>query len=266
MPSAGVLTSQALDGAPPLLRGDGQRPELLEGAGVEKVVQVLARGPLPGPAAARDGVGAVLVEGQGGASPHLGEVGPDQLEVDLFGVEGMLGGLARLDEGQRRALIQGVSHRGGEAVQQARDRSGHHVLHLHSFQHRHRLPGGDGDALGDLQAHDGASERRGGGLRARRRRDPRARRRRCGLGDGLGRQFRGPRQQLRQVVFEEAGVRPALDELGALQHRLQQRQRAGRPFDPELGGGPGGPGGRCGQGRPLHDELGDQESKAGLVR
>ena len=59
-------------------------PYSTKDAGVEQVVDVLARGALAGLAPARDGVGPLVVERHRLALEILGEIGPDVVEVDLL--------------------------------------------------------------------------------------------------------------------------------------------------------------------------------------
>lgn len=170
----------------------------------------------------------------------------------------MIGRRARFDEGQGRAVVQGLPHGDSKAMQDAGGGRGHHVLHLHGLQHGDRLTGGDRIASGDLQADHGAAQGRGDGDRARRGRRHRIRRAILGL---LGRrrgQGRRPRQEPRQIGFQERRVRAPLKERLVLQHRPQEGQCRWRPLDPELRRRAAGARRRGGERRRMDHQLCDQ--------
>ena len=78
------VADEVVDLAPPALRGDRQRAVFDEGAVVDELRDVLARGALVGLAAALDRGRAVLVQRDGVARDQFGEIGPDVVEIDIL--------------------------------------------------------------------------------------------------------------------------------------------------------------------------------------
>ena len=96
------------------------------------------------------GVGPVLVEAEAAAFEHLGQVGPDVVEIDRCGCFGERHvDVGFLDEQQRMAFVHGVAGRHAQHAHDAGDRGGHDVLHLHGFHHGHLLALGHGVAFCD---------------------------------------------------------------------------------------------------------------------
>ena len=80
-PSPGVLRMRSSRDAARRLRGDGERAVFDEAAGIDQRGDVLARRALAGLAPPRDGVRAILVEAERLPREHLGEVGPDGVQI-----------------------------------------------------------------------------------------------------------------------------------------------------------------------------------------
>ena len=140
--------------------GDHQRAILGEGTGVAQIGDVLACGPLVGAAAARHGIGPVLIARLGLARQHLREIRADLVEVDgACLLARRAGGIARLDEEQRMALEYGVAAADGQLAHHAADCGLDDVLHLHRFHHQHLLAGAHDLARRHVEADDRALHR-----------------------------------------------------------------------------------------------------------
>ena len=77
------LLEQVVFAAPEALGGHGQGAIFDETVGIEKVLHIGARGALV-LRAAGNRIGPVLIEGEGMALDHLGQVGADGVKVDLL--------------------------------------------------------------------------------------------------------------------------------------------------------------------------------------
>ena len=141
--------------------GDGEGAPFDEAAGIDQVVEVLARRALVGLAPPRHRVGPLLVERQRAALEVFGEIGADVIEVDL-----LLDRRARhldvglLDEQQRVTLVDRLARLDGDAPHVAARRAADLVLHLHGVHDQQRLAGRHGIALLHREADDRALHRR----------------------------------------------------------------------------------------------------------
>ena len=120
--------------APAALRGDDHRPVLDEAAGVDEVVDVLARRALPRPAPALDRIGPLLVVAERVPLHDLGEIvhGCRRARRRPSTAAATAGGGLALDDGDEE--IAGV-HGGADLDADPVDHAGvlrrDHVLHLH---------------------------------------------------------------------------------------------------------------------------------------
>jgi hypothetical protein len=121
----------------------------VKAARIDQRLDVLPRRPLAGLAPPRHGLRARRVQGLLVPCDDLGQVGPDEVEVDrLFLHRAAAGVLALLDEGQRMALVDRVAGLDVQRPHHARDLGGDHVLHLHGLHDHQRLAGAHGVADG----------------------------------------------------------------------------------------------------------------------
>ena len=143
-----------------VLAGHDQRPVLLEGTGVDELLDVLARRPEAEPAPPGDRLRPVLVERVGVAADVLLEVGPDVVRVDLRRGFSRLAALGSLDQHERIALPDRVADGHRDPEDRAARVGSEHVLHLHRLDHGDLLPAQDLVAFLYVDAHDGALDRR----------------------------------------------------------------------------------------------------------
>ena len=113
---------------------------------------------------ALDGVGPGGVQRLGVTGDHVGEIGPDVVQVDVVGRRlGLVVHLALGDPQQGLVHLDGVA--GGD--DQDRDETAHlrldQVFHLHGLEHDHGLAGPYRVAFGHEHAHDGADQGSGDG-------------------------------------------------------------------------------------------------------
>ncbi len=112
-----------------------ERAVLDERAGVDQIVDVLARRALAGLAPARDGIGPVLVEADGMALEHSARSGRIEVEID---VARRLVAIAarRRPRSSRPAGVPSNTASPADTRQRLHDAAGRgrdHVLHLHRF-------------------------------------------------------------------------------------------------------------------------------------
>ncbi len=156
---------QLFQGVAPPARRHHQRAVFHEAAGIEQVVDVLARGPLLRLTPPGDRLGPAGVQGHGMAVEDLLQVRADRVEVDHLGrLAGAAGNLGLLDESQRMAFVDRVADRHGDLADDARDLGGDHVLHLHGFHDHQRLARAHRVADPGRDADHRALERRAQGL------------------------------------------------------------------------------------------------------
>ena len=153
---------ELLERAAPALSGDDERCVLHEAAVVDEVGNVLACGPAAGRVAPLDGVGSAIVTPHGVSFEHLGQVGPDAIEVD--GRDGVgfdsAAMVTRLDHDECVTLHDRLADRGGERSDNSRALGRDDVLHLHRFEHDELLARAHLVALSDIDRHDRGLHRR----------------------------------------------------------------------------------------------------------
>ena len=248
------------------LGGHGEGAVFEEGARIDQVVDVLPGGALVAGPAAGHGLGPRLVQGGQPAGVDLGQVGPDEIEVDFL-FDRVANVFHRLgnDEQQRLVLEHHRSAHRGDAGDPAAFEGGDHMLHLHRFEDRQGLAGPDQLALDHRDRPDRGLQRRPHGLGAVNRL----------LGGGQGRaggalaeqaagQVGSGGDQFGGVGLDKGGGGLAGYHFLAGQQGAQHADCGVRPGDAEFRQGPGGPGGGLVKGGALDDHLGQQGVVVGV--
>ena len=156
----GRLPAQRLHVVALVLARDDQRPVLLERARVDELGDVLSRHAEAAGTALRDRLLAVLVVDVRAALVELLEVATDVVGVDLLGsLELANVDLRLLDEHDRVALANHVTHRHRHHPDDAVAVGGDRVLHLHRFENRDLLAPADLVVRGDVERNQGALNR-----------------------------------------------------------------------------------------------------------
>ena len=264
-PSAGLIFRELFGGAPPPLGGQGEGAVFQERAGIDQIVDILPRRALVAASAASHGLGARVIQSDRPARLGFRQIGANEIQIDLR--RRPRPRAASTSSGQKRRIgwprATDLAFRHLDARHAAADVSGHHVLHLHGLEDRHRLARAHQVAFGDFQRPHGGRQRRphrfgarqfgpdAGRLRGRkRRRIPRFEASR-GKGGGRGDQFG-------RVRLDEPRGRPARQHLRPREQGAQDVDVGVGALDAKLGQGPRGAPRGLGQGRRLPDHLGQQ--------
>ena len=208
---------------------------------------------------------AVFVEAKSLSRENVGEVGPDGVEIDIFACRLFVhADIGRLDEQDRIVLVERVALAPADFAHHAAAGRGDEMLHLHGLQHGDLLSGLDQRALGDIDRHDRAEQRRGN--------------RDCALGPRMRRRLsrwrvvgrrleiiamavlRACGDQLAKMSLDEARVDAIGEKIRMRQQRLQKGNVRVDADDAELAERADalGDGGAIVGRRRMHDQLGDQ--------
>ena len=168
---------------------------------------------------------------------EFGEIGADMVGIGRFLARRPVAvDLGRFEIQHRIARRQRRPRRGGERDHPAAGLGQQRMLHLHRLHHRELPAGKDQIALGHVDRHQSAVERRGDGHRARRGRLPtrRARLARVRQRGEMQRRRAGGDGKLGRVSIDEARVDPVGTEVAVRQHRLKERDIGLDARDAEL--------------------------------
>ncbi len=261
-----------------MLSGNDQWPVFLERPRINQLRDILPRHPIPQLVPPSDGFGPVFVQCQRVAIVVLLQVGPYLIRVQFdFGNHPAACDLSLLDEDDRKPLAHHIVGRHSDGPNDAAERRGNHVLHLHRFDHGNLLPLPHCLVDADVDHNDRALDRRRNSRRSVRPGNLRRLFRvlhLSGLHLGIVRKKRqrittlhasasessragwrndplpqpGPaRSQRHRVFIQPARMQRARNEVRVRQDRLQERNIASHPLQPEFAQRPRRPSHRRGE-------------------